>query len=103
VDVDAGPWPLVLLSAAFAVVFVAALVVAWRSADRVVAENQATTRAWRVFLACLPFPITMGEPPFSLGPVFIRIMFPLGAIYILIKYGRSVLRNGRSRTVAADA
>jgi hypothetical protein len=60
----------------FGVVFIAALVVAWRSADRVIAQNRGWTRAWRILVACI-------------APIGISgLMLPLGAIFILVRYGR---------------
>ena len=89
-DVMVAPWPWTLLNVLFGLVIVAAIVVAWRSADRVVAGNRAWTRAWRVLVACIA--------PIGISGVW----FPFGALYILVKYGRTTrLHLKRSESAAS--
>jgi len=70
-----GTYPWALMNAACFVLFGGASVVSWWSADRVVAENRAWTRAWRILLAAL-------FPPFT-------------SIYILVRYWPSARRSAR--------
>ena len=75
-----GPrWPWVLLDIGSAAVFVAAVVTAWRSADRVVPENRAWTRAWRIIVCCVGFAI-------------LGVFVPVGSVYVLRHYRRPVRR-----------
>ena len=69
-------WPWVLLDIGSAAVLVAAVVTAWRSADRVVAENRVWTRAWRLVVCGLGFGI-------------FGVAVPVGAIYVLRHYRRT--------------
>jgi hypothetical protein len=80
-----SPWPWTLVNGVSALICVAALVRAWRSADRVVLENRRRTRAWRVFVAG-GFSLWIGG-----------MLIPVGAIYALVQYKRP----SRSRVVAA--
>ena len=80
-------WSWTLLSGA---VFVAAIIVAWHSADRVVEENRVWTRAWRILVACIA---TVGIN---------GVMLPLGAIYVLVRYGRSARTSRNARQTPAS-
>ena len=89
VDIRVALWSWTFLSSA---VFVAAIVVAWHSADRVVTQNRIWTRAWRILVACI-------------APVGINgVMLPIGAIYILFRFGRTnrVGRNTSESTTTSS-
>jgi len=45
------PWPWTLVNGIGGVVYLAGVVRAWRSADRVMRENRRRTRVWRVLVA----------------------------------------------------
>jgi hypothetical protein len=89
VEVLVAPWPWTLLNVLFGAVIVVAIVVAWRSADRVVAQNRAWTRAWRILVACIA--------PIGINGVWFRI----GALFILVKYGRTMRLDTESSGSAA--
>jgi hypothetical protein len=79
-------WPWVLVNVPAGVVWVAALVVAWRSGDRVVRKNRAWTRAWRIVVCGFSFGVA-------------GVWFPVGALWVLVMHGRP--RGARMRTGAA--
>jgi hypothetical protein len=75
-----APWPWSLLNIGSALVTIAAIVVAWKSADAVVRKNRAWTRGWRI-LVC-SFAVALGG-----------IWLPLGAAYILVQYRPQISRR----------
>jgi hypothetical protein len=75
-----APWPWSLLNLGSALVTVAAIVVAWKSAVHVRRERRARTRAWRI-LAC------------GIGGFVAGICVPLGAAYVLVQYGPQTTRR----------
>jgi hypothetical protein len=78
--VISAPWPWSLLNIGSALVTVGAIVVAWKSADRVLRKNRAWTRAWRILVCGIAV---------AVGGVW----FPIGAAYILIQYGPQTYRR----------
>ena len=75
-----GPWPRSLLNLFSGLMTIAAVVVAWKSADRVVSENRPWTRAWRIFVCGMAVAVD-------------GIWLPLGAAYVVIRYRPRVARR----------
>jgi hypothetical protein len=73
-------WPWLLVNVPAGVVWVAALVVAWKSGDRVVRENRGWTRAWRIIVCGFGFGVA-------------GVSVPVGAVWVLVKYRRPRVRH----------
>ena len=85
------PWPWTLANGIASLVFVAGVVRAWRSAERVVKENRRRTRVWRVIVAV------------SITLWIAGVWIPVGAIYALGVYKRptgAVSARSRAATSA---
>ena len=85
-----GPWPWSLLNVVSGVVSITAIFVAWKSADRVVPGNRPWTRAWRILVCGMAVAVD-------------GIWLPLGAAYVVIRYGPRVARRVRHTSVPARA
>jgi hypothetical protein len=68
-----SPWLIAENLVCVAIVVVAAIQ-AWRSSERVVAENRARTRIWRLFVTI------------AVGISINGFLLPLGAVYALLAY-----------------
>ena len=66
------------------VTFLVAILVAYRSADRVIPENRAWTRAWRIFVVVV-FGVSVNG-----------LWFPVGAVYVLSRYTHRSLPRDRA-------
>jgi putative flippase GtrA len=86
-SVQVGPWPWSLLTALSVAVWIAAVITAWTSADRVVHKNRGWTRAWRILLTFLCV---------SVGGVALAF----GAVYVLVRYHQPS-RSPADRSVVA--
>jgi len=88
VHVVVGPWPWSLLNVVSGIISIAAIIIAWKSADRVVSKNRPWTRAWRILVCGIAVAVD-------------GIWLPLGAMYIVWRYGPGVVSRRTRTSVAA--